>query len=52
MVGAAAYVATIRGWVLAVRGGIGEKRQPGKNVWGECCLFVPGSELKRNKNQK
>jgi hypothetical protein len=35
-----------------VGGGIGEKRQPGKNVWGECCLFVPGSELKRNKNQK
>ena len=35
-----------------VGGGIGEKRRPVKNVWGGCCLFVPGGEFKRNKNQK
>ena len=35
-----------------VGGGIGEKRQPRKNVWEGGCLFVPGGELKRNKNQK
>jgi hypothetical protein len=35
-----------------IGGGVGEKRRPVKNVWGVCCLFVPGGEFKRNKNQK
>ena len=29
-----------------VGGGVGEKRRPRKNVWGGCCLFVPGGELR------
>ena len=35
-----------------VERGVGEKTRPVKNVWGGCCLFVPGGEFKRNKNQK
>ncbi len=33
-------------------GGVGEETQPGRNVWGRCCLFVLGGELNDKKNRK
>ena len=35
-----------------VGGDVGEERGPGRNVWGGCCLFLSGVELKGNKNRK
>jgi hypothetical protein len=29
--------------------GLREETRLGRNVWGGCCLFVPGGELKGNK---
>ncbi len=30
--------------------GIEEERQPGRNVWGECCLFYWSGNLTNKKN--
>jgi hypothetical protein len=30
--------------------GIEEERQPGRNVWGGCCLFAWSSKSKKKKN--
>ncbi len=30
--------------------GIEEERQPGRNVWGGCCLFAWSGELTKKKN--
>ncbi len=33
-------------------GDVGEETRPGRNVWGGCCLFLLGVELKGNKKTK